>query len=268
MGFEQTNILGVPIAVVNTPMVIEQVATCIATSTTGNYLCATGVHGVMESVRDEAVRKAHNQAWACVPDGMPLTWVGRLRGYRHMNRVYGPDLMLGLLERAACAGWTHFFYGGAAGVAGDLAERMQKRFPGLRVAGTYCPPFRSLTSEERTDVLAQINKVAPDIVWIGLSTPKQEMLMADFSPDIRAKLMIGVGAAFDFHTGRLRQAPHWIQRIGMEWCFRLCMEPRRLTGRYLRNNPAFLWLLALQLLRLRRFPISLKTSAAPDRPTP
>lgn len=250
----RTNILGTEVAAIDLPAALDLVTQRLGDAHYGSYICVTGVHGVTEGLRDVAVRHVHNKALACVPDGMPLTWVGRIRGHRGMRRVYGPDLMLSVLESAAQRGWSNYFYGGAEGVAGELAGRMRKMFPGLRIAGTHSPPFRALTAEERTGVLDRINALEPDIVWIGLSTPKQELLMADFSPDIRAKLMIGVGAAFDFHTGRVRQAPRWVQRIGMEWCFRLCMEPRRLAKRYVRNNPAFLWHIALQLTGLRRYP--------------
>jgi len=238
------DILGTRIAATNPESTLLRVRTWLrAERSTCRYVCVTGVHGVMESHRDPEIQSVHNEAAMCVPDGVPLTWVGRLRGHHTMSRVYGPHLMLQVLDVAAREGWTNYFYGGAEGVADDLSRRMQERFPGLKVLGTHCPPFRPLEQAERTAIIEEINGLAPDIVWVGLSTPKQELLMAGLSPDINARLMFGVGAAFDFHTDRLRQAPSWIQRIGMEWCFRLCMEPRRLLGRYLRNNPAFLWLI-------------------------
>jgi N-acetylglucosaminyldiphosphoundecaprenol N-acetyl-beta-D-mannosaminyltransferase len=261
------NVLGVRIAAISPARALSQLGTWLRESQHGRYICITGVHGVMESVRNPRIRSIHNHAAMCVPDGMPLTWVGRIRGRRNMDRVYGPDLMMQLLELSVREGWSHFFYGGAPGVADKLSDNMRSQYPGLRVVGTHCPPYRALTSVERTEILNEINRAAPDIVWIGLSTPKQEALMSDFSPDIKAKLMLGVGAAFDFHTGRIRQSPCWIQRIGMEWFFRLCMEPRRLTGRYLRNNPAFLWLIALQLLGLRKFPFTSGAKAATHKPS-
>jgi N-acetylglucosaminyldiphosphoundecaprenol N-acetyl-beta-D-mannosaminyltransferase len=182
-----------------------------------------------------------------------MTWIGRYRGHRNMRRVYGPDLMLKMLERSARQGYSNYFYGGADGVADDLARAMTARFPGLQVVGTHCPPFRSLTEDEKHALISEIDRLRPDLMWVGLSTPKQEMFMSEFHSVLRAKVMLGVGAAFDFHTGRVRQAPRWVMKAGLEWFFRLCMEPRRLGPRYLRNNPAFVWNLFLQETGIRRF---------------
>jgi N-acetylglucosaminyldiphosphoundecaprenol N-acetyl-beta-D-mannosaminyltransferase len=163
--------------------------------------------------------------------------------------------MLGLLKLSADRGYTSFFYGGAEGVADELKARMVRRFPGLSVIGTFCPPFRPLSSEEKARVISSLNRLKPDLVWVGLSTPKQELFMAEFHEKLRVKVMIGVGAAFDFHTGRVRQAPRWMMRTGLEWFFRLCMEPRRLGPRYFRNNPAFIWNILAQYAGLRKYPI-------------
>jgi N-acetylglucosaminyldiphosphoundecaprenol N-acetyl-beta-D-mannosaminyltransferase len=250
------NIVGTAIGVLNLDSAVDLLAGWLREERTGRYVCVTGVHGVMEGLRDEGIRRIHNRAAVCVPDGMPLTWVGRLRGHRAMDRVYGPDLMLRLHALAARRGWANYYYGGSEGVAADLARRMAERFPGLRVAGASAPPFRPLTPAELDAAVAAICRARPDLLWIGLSTPKQEQLMATLSPRVNAKLMIGVGAAFNFHTGRVRQAPRWMQRAGLEWFFRLCMEPRRLTSRYVRNNPAFLLHVLLQLSGLRKYPLS------------
>jgi N-acetylglucosaminyldiphosphoundecaprenol N-acetyl-beta-D-mannosaminyltransferase len=209
------------------------------------YVCVTGVHGVMESRRDERLRQIHNNAGLVTPDGMPLVWWSRAAGCRNVTRVYGPDLLLATCERSLTTGYRHFFYGGNDGVADLLARKLQKKFPGLVVAGTYTPPFRPLTPEEDDAVVARINAAAPEIVWVGLSTPKQEYWMADHIGRIHAPVMVGVGAAFDFHAGLKKQAPVWMQRSGLEWLFRLGSEPRRLWKRYLVNNPAFVSL-ALQ----------------------
>ncbi len=249
------NVLGTRVGSLDIPRTVSMIEDWAGQDRFGRYVCVTGVHGVMESLRSESIRGIHNRADAVVPDGMPLVWLGRLHGRRNMARVYGPDLMLAVLARAAERGLTSFFYGGAPGVADALKQRLEERFPGLRVVGTWCPPFRQLTGEEEKQAIEAINRAAPDLLWIGLSTPKQEMLMAAWSGKVRAKVMLGVGAAFNFHAGRIRQAPRWIQRIGMEWLFRLSMEPRRLAGRYLRNNPAFLWNIVLQLAGLRRYPV-------------
>lgn len=251
----RVNVLGTGVSALNMDTAVEQIRDWLGGTATGRYVCVTGVHGVMESFRNPVVRRAHNSADACVPDGMPMTWVGRLRGHGGMDRVYGPDLMLALLALSARAGFTNYFYGGAEGVADELKTRMTSRFPGIQVIGTYCPPFRPLTAEEQQDLIAEIERLRPDLMWIGLSTPKQELFMAEFHDRLRCKIMLGVGAAFDFHTGRVRQAPRWMMRAGLEWFFRMCTEPRRLGPRYLRNNPAFLWRMFLQQLRLRSYPL-------------
>jgi N-acetylglucosaminyldiphosphoundecaprenol N-acetyl-beta-D-mannosaminyltransferase len=248
------NVLGTRISALNPKGAIDLVEHWINRGACGSYVCVTGVHGVMEAFRNAKIRKIFDQADACVPDGMPMVWLGRLQGFRAMDRVYGPDLMLALLRRSAERGYTNYFYGGGPTVAEELKDRMQRRFPGLRVVGTFCPPFRPLTPEEEARVVADINEKRPDLLWIGLSTPKQEIQMAAFSSKVLAHVMLGVGAAFDFHTGRVRQAPRWVQRCGLEWLFRLCIEPRRLWRRYLRNNPLFLWHVFLQWTRLRKYP--------------
>jgi len=207
----------------------------------------------MESQRDEELRRIHNRAGLVTPDGMPLVWLSRLQSFHHVERVYGPDLMLALCERSVAKGYRHFFYGGAEGVPEQLASVLQKRFPGLQVAGTFSPPFRPLTADEDDRIVQMINAAAPDIVWVGLSTPKQERWMAGHRERLTAPVLIGVGAAFDFLTGRKPQAPRWMQRAGLEWLFRLLTEPRRLWRRYLINNPLFVALVVLQALGVRRY---------------
>ena len=174
------NVLGTRIAAFNLKTAVDQIDRWLALEETGRYVCVTGVHGVMEGLREPEVRRVHNAAAACVPDGMPMTWVGRFRGHHDMDRVYGPDLMLSLLSLSAQKGYSSYFYGGAEGVADELMVRMVERFPGLAVVGTFCPPFRPLTEEERSQVVADINRRKPDLVWVGLSTPKQEMFMELF----------------------------------------------------------------------------------------
>jgi N-acetylglucosaminyldiphosphoundecaprenol N-acetyl-beta-D-mannosaminyltransferase len=248
-------VLGTNALAINLPDAVRLMESWISSSGFGRYVCVTGVHGVMEGMRNPTIQKIHNEADAVVPDGMPLVWLGRKQGHHSMGRVYGPDLMFATLKRAADAGWTNYFYGGAPEVANELKKRMEIKFPGLKVIGTFCPPFRPLNESEESSILSEIERLQPDILWVGLSTPKQELLMARWKAmGIRAKVMVGVGAAFDFHTGRVCQAPRWMQRCGLEWFFRLCMEPRRLAPRYLRNNPLFLWNIGLQLTGLRQYP--------------
>lgn len=203
------------------------------------YVCVTGVHGVMESQRDAQLRRIHNASGLTTPDGMPMVWSGRYAGASWMERVYGPDLMLAVCDRAVERGWRSFFYGGGDGVPERLAARLSARFPGLQVAGTLSPPFRALSPAEDDDIVETINASGADIVWVGLSTPKQERWMAAHVGRLDAFALIGVGAAFDFHAGLVKQAPVWIQRSGFEWFYRLVQQPRRLWKRYLHNNPRF-----------------------------
>jgi N-acetylglucosaminyldiphosphoundecaprenol N-acetyl-beta-D-mannosaminyltransferase len=215
-----------------------------------HYVCVTGVHGVMESQRDEELKRIHNGSGMTTPDGMPMVWCAHLAGQRHVSRVYGPDLMMAVLSRASDEGWGSFFYGGRPGTAEQLARRLANRFPDLIVAGTHTPPFRALTPEEDSDVVQRINSSGAHLVWVGLSTPKQERWMAAHVHRLQANGLFGVGAAFDIHAGTLPQAPPWMQRSGLEWSYRLAREPRRLWRRYLRNNPAFAARLATHPPRL------------------
>jgi N-acetylglucosaminyldiphosphoundecaprenol N-acetyl-beta-D-mannosaminyltransferase len=215
------------------------------------YVCVSGMHGVMESQRDERLRWIHNSADLVTPDGMSLVWLCKLKGEPATERVYGPDLMLALCGRSPRRGYRHFFYGASPEVLDALTVRLRARYPGLEVVGAYSPPFRPLTPEEDEAIVRQIIQAAPDIVWVGLSTPKQERWMANHVARLRGPVLIGVGAAFDFHAGMKRQAPRWMQRNGLEWFFRLLSEPRRLYRRYLINIPLFAWFLALEALGLR-----------------
>lgn len=251
---ERVNVLGIGLSTINLDLALKAIAKALAEKTRG-YICVTGVHGVMEAQSDPKLRDILNHAFLNTPDGIPMVWVGKLRGFKAMNRVYGPDLILLVAEFTQAKGYTHFLYGGADGVADKLKAELEKRFPGIRIVGTYTPPFRPLNASEEMELIQRVNGLKPDIIWVGLSTPKQEKFMAQFSSKLDATLMFGVGAAFDFHTGRVRQAPRWMQRSGLEWFFRLCTEPRRLWKRYLSNNPRFLWRILLQFLGLRKFPM-------------
>lgn len=242
------NILGVGVSAVNMRMTLDILDGWIQ-GREPHYICVTGVHGIMESYRSRVTRRVHNEAGLVVPDGMPLVWLSRLQGYTHVDRVYGPDLMLAVCEESIERGYTHFLYGGKPGVADVLAERLQLRFPGLKIVGTYAPPFRRPSLAEDRSACAMINRARPDIVWVGISTPKQERWMARHIGRLSSSVLIGVGAAFDFHAGLKSQAPRWVMRTGLEWLFRLLHEPVRLGPRYLRNNPLFLARVAAQLFR-------------------
>ncbi len=216
-----------------------------------NYVCVTGVHGIIESWRDNHIRDIHNAAGMVTPDGMPMVWLSRLRGFNHVRRVYGPDLMISVCKRGLESGYRHFFYGGAEGIPELLARKLKFQFPDLQVAGAFSPPFRPLTFKEDRDVVGRINAANPDIVWVGLSTPRQEVWMADHFEKLNSPVMIAVGAAFDFHAGVKKQAPFWIQRSGLEWLFRLATEPRRLWKRYLINNTLFIALMLCEVAGIK-----------------
>jgi N-acetylglucosaminyldiphosphoundecaprenol N-acetyl-beta-D-mannosaminyltransferase len=251
-GVRRANILGVGVNPVDIPSALSRISAWIAAGE-AQYVCVTGVHGVIESRLDENVRRIHNDAGMVVPDGMPLVWLSRWQGYPQVDRVYGPDLMLAACEMSLDRGWRHFLYGGGPGVVERLAARLQSRFPGLQIVGTDKPPFRPLEAAEKREIIEAVRRSGAQIVWVGISTPKQELLMAELVEDLGGPVLIGVGAAFDFHAGLKRQAPRWMQRAGLEWLFRLCTEPRRLWRRYLRNNSYFLWLLLLQALGVRKY---------------
>jgi N-acetylglucosaminyldiphosphoundecaprenol N-acetyl-beta-D-mannosaminyltransferase len=201
-------------------------------------LCNADV--VLHAHDDPNLATIINESGLALPDGMPLVWLGRRRGLP-VGRVYGPDLMLALCERGLPEGWRHFFYGGTEEVLSDLTTRLRNRFPGLQVAGVWAPPFRPLTSGEEADIEARINTAHPDVVWVGIGTPRQDFWMARFRPGLEASVLIAVGAAFNFHSGRVRQAPRWVMRCGLEWLFRFAMEPCRLWHRYVIGIPRFLW---------------------------
>jgi len=251
---ERVNVLGVGISVLNLQRALSVMGEAVASHKKG-YIAVTGVHGVTEARDDEDFRQILNNAFLCTPDGMPMVWMGRLDGRKEMSRVYGPDLMELVCESGVSKGWTHFFYGGAPGVADELKSKLQTRFRGLNVVGTYTPPFRPLNPDEERDLIATVGNASPDFFWVGLSTPKQERFMAEYLSRLNVKLMIGVGAAFDFHAGKVKQAPRWIQRSGLEWAYRLSQEPKRLWRRYARNNPLFVARVLLQKSGLRRYPL-------------
>lgn len=246
------NILGVRVHAVNIPRILQKLDDLIQQDGKG-YITVTGVHGIMESQRSEKVRRAHNQSFLTIPDGMPLVYIGRWKGFTEMSRCYGPDLMLAVMEESVTRGYTHFFYGGRKGVADELKDRMIRKFPGIQIVGTYTPPFRPLNKAEEKQLQQMVAELKPHIFWVGLSTPKQELFMYHYLPKLETKVMIGVGAAFDFHTGQIPMAPRWMQKMALEWLYRLLVEPRRLWKRYLVNNPLFIWYFTLQMLGVRRY---------------
>jgi len=244
----RTNILGVQVNVINMKDALRLSDDLIRTDGRG-YVCVTDVHGVIEAQDDPAFRAILNDSYMTTPDGMPLVWAGRMQGHKQMERVYGPDLLMALCGVSVERGYRHFFYGGKPGVAERLVEVLKEKFPGLDVAGVYVPPFRALTEDEERDLRETLEAAKPDIFWVGLGLPKQERFMAKYCGTLNAKLMIGVGAAFDIHAGLVKEAPHWLKKAGLQWLHRLCQEPRRLWRRYATCVPRFLWGMSWQLMR-------------------
>lgn len=239
----RVDILGVHVNTLDLPTAVNEIDRWIQDGER-HYVCVRDAHGVMLAQQDEKFRQIQNNSGLTTPDGMPMVWCGRWAGEKEMKRVYGPDLIQAVTERAGEKQWKFFYYGGTEGVAEDLAAEIERQAPGVQTVGTYCPPFRPLEGAEREEVIKLINEADPDIVWVGLSSPKQEFWMDDVRPELNAAALIGIGAAYDMLTGRVRQAPRFIQRSGFEWLFRLVMEPRRLWRRYVLNLPGFAFKLA------------------------
>lgn len=213
-----------------------------------HYVNLCTAYTAIECYRSPKLAAIIRNSGMATPDGMPLVWLGRLRGYA-VERVYGPDLMLAVCARGVPKGYRHFLYGGRQGVANELARHLRERIPGVQIAGVLAPPFRDLTDAEERSIATIINSSNADIVWVGLGTPKQDYWMAHFRPRLTAPVLIAVGAAFDFLSQRVRQAPVWLRQTGFEWLFRLSQEPSRLWRRYLIGNPLFIGLVLRQLIR-------------------
>jgi N-acetylglucosaminyldiphosphoundecaprenol N-acetyl-beta-D-mannosaminyltransferase len=246
-------VLGVRVHAVQIPDAVSQMEQWIEEREGCHYVAVTGMHGVMEAQHDPGFKRILNTADLVVSDGMPLVWAGRRYGFSMKRRVYGPELMMTFCQQTAHKGYRHFFYGGASDVPGDLAAKLADRFPRLKVVGTCSPPFRPLTDQEDRDIVARINDARPDVLWVGLSTPKQEKWMYEHRDKLKVPVLMGVGAAFDLNSGRLRQAPAWMREHGLEWLFRLLMEPRRLWKRYLVYGSRFAWNISLEMLKLKQF---------------
>lgn len=248
----RAEILGVPLAVSDYDEVLDWMDAMVAAGERG-WLTAAAVNLVMSANDDPATMKALRGATLAVPDGQPLVWALRLLGHERATRVYGPDLMERWCARAARTGTPTYLYGGRSEQALELlTRRLRERFPGLRIAGGYSPPFRPLTDDERAQAISHINDSGAKVVWVGTGQPKQEIWMSGMRSHLDAPLLVGVGAAFDFHAGIVSQAPSWMQRNGLEWAYRLSREPRRLWRRYASQNPRFVAGFARQYLRERR----------------
>lgn len=245
-------VLSVRVDAVQISEVVARMERWIRERSKGRFIAVTGMHGVTEAKWDPSFRAILNAADLVVPDGMPLVWLSRIRGPSLQRRVYGPELMLAFCEHTARKGYRHFFYGGGPGVPQVLAQTLTSRFPGLEVAGTCSPPFRPLTPAEDEEIVATINGARPDVLWVGLSTPKQERWMYEHQDRLTVPVAVGVGAAFDINSGQVKQAPVWMREHGLEWLFRLVQEPRRLWRRYLVLGPKFVFYVSLELLGIKK----------------
>jgi N-acetylglucosaminyldiphosphoundecaprenol N-acetyl-beta-D-mannosaminyltransferase len=251
----RVDVLGVGISAISLDGAVDTIMGWIA-QRERQFVCVTNVHTVMECQRDATLLRIHNESGLTTPDGMPLVWCAKRAGAEGVTRVYGPDLMLALSAALAAQGRSVFLYGTTPRTLELLSARLTSGFPGLRIVGSYAPPFRPLTVAEDADAVRQINESNADVVWVGLGAVKQEYWMASHRESLTASVLIGVGAAFDFHAGTVKQAPLWMQRHGLEWGYRLCREPRRLWRRYLRTNPAF-------VVGIVRHPARISTDARP-----
>jgi N-acetylglucosaminyldiphosphoundecaprenol N-acetyl-beta-D-mannosaminyltransferase len=245
-------LLGVRIDALQIPDVIATIERWIDQRDRCHYIAVTGMHGVTEARHDPVFKAILNAADMVVPDGMPLVWIGRLRGKNLARRVYGPELMMTFCTETASHGYRHFLFGGAPGLPEKLSETLRAKHPALQVAGTFSPPFRPVSPDEDEEILDMINCSAPDILWVGLSTPKQERWMHKHRDRLNVPVVVGVGAAFDINSGTKKQAPSWMREHGLEWFFRLLQEPRRLWRRYILYGSEFLFFAALELFFRRK----------------
>jgi N-acetylglucosaminyldiphosphoundecaprenol N-acetyl-beta-D-mannosaminyltransferase len=251
-AIETARVLDVALALTDYDRTLDWVDAAVETRHSG-YICVAAVHTVMACREDPELRAAVEGADFTVPDGQPLVWALNALGHPLSNRVYGPDLMDRACARAALTGQRFYLYGGRnQGALVELSRMLRLRHPGLKIVGGYAPPFRPLTEAEEIEIANDIDRSGADVVWVGIGVPKQEKWMARMRPRLEAPVLIGVGAAFDFHAGLVPQAPARMQRLGLEWLFRLVQEPRRLWRRYLRYNPRFVTSFALQLGRAKR----------------
>jgi N-acetylglucosaminyldiphosphoundecaprenol N-acetyl-beta-D-mannosaminyltransferase len=245
------NVLGVLVDSLDLDRALARIADWLRRGQKG-YVCAIDVHGVLEARRNQDVARAFAEAAMVAPDGTPIVWVGRLEGRRDIRAVTGPELMGEIFSRPEFAACSHFFYGGKPGVAEELAATWVRKFPSTRIAGTFTPPFRDLTADEEMKLIGLLRQCQPDIIWVGIGAPRQDLLMHRMVGRLDRGVMLGVGAAFDFHTGRIRNCAPWIKRLGFHWLHRLLQDPRRLWRRNL-SNTAFLWHIALQLAGWKKY---------------
>ena len=246
------NVLGVSVDAIDMEGALARICQLLQFGPKG-YICAIDVNGVLSALHDSSAADAYEHAALVLPDGTPTAWVGRTQGFQKMSTVTGPDIMRQIFCQPRFTGYSHFFYGGMPGVADELAAELCRQYPWTKVAGTYTPPFRDLTIGEEAKLIATIDHCKPDIIWVGIGAPRQELFMRRMLPSLDTRLMFGIGAAFDFLSGRVRLCPPWMKRAGLHWLHRLAQEPRRLWRRNLRNT-SFLWHIGLQMTGIRTYP--------------
>ena len=245
------DVLGIPMAMTDYAGAMDVMDEMVARRVRG-WVCAAAVHSVMVAQDDPAMRTALTDSVITVPDGMPIVWAANMLGEDLPNRVYGPELMHRYCDRSVEQGHRIWLYGGRdQGALVQLALTLRKTHPGITIVGGYSPPFRPLTDEEDDAIAEQVNQARPDVLWVGIGVPKQEKWMVRMRDRLDVPVMCAVGAAFDFHAGRVSQAPRWMQERGLEWTYRIAQEPRRLLPRYLYTNPRFLLGFARQYLAER-----------------
>lgn len=235
----RASILGVNVTMTDLPTALDVVEDWVR-GDKREYVCVCDVHSLLEASADPYLTTLYNSSGMTLADGLPLVWAGRFAGFRDNQRVCGPDLFPAAMSRSPLNGWKHYLLGGEPGVADRLARQLQQRHPSIRIVGTHCPPFRTLSSDEADSMVAAINDSGADILWVALGAPKQEKWMGDYRAKLKVPVIIGVGAAFNFEVGDLPRAPSWLQKRGLEWAFRMMVEPRRLWRRYAKSVPLFL----------------------------
>lgn len=258
----RSNILGVGISILTPARAVDLFFAAARAAGHTGYVTVTGVHGVVESLDDPELKKIHNQSFISTPDGIPMVWASRWQGFHPIEQTCGPDFMPAVMKHSAPTGERHFLWGGGPGVVDTLKQKLESKYPGVQIVGTVSPPFRPLNEQEEEELVREIEDKRPHFFWVGLSTPKQERFMAHFLNKYRDRLtfadqgftMFGVGAAFDFQAGLVKECPRWLRGSGLEWFYRMCKDPKRLARRYLRNNPRFIYHLLLQHTDLRSYP--------------
>jgi len=247
---DKIKILDVGISQVTPNKILEIIENAINNNVKG-YVTVTGAHGIIESHKSEYIKKIHNLSFMSIPDGLPNVWISKLKGSNSISQCRGADIMDKILCMSNNKKITHYFYGGNDGVAEQLKENFIKKYSEIKIVGTFCPPFRPLTIYEDKNITKIIEELSPDIFWVGLSTPKQEIFMYEYIGKLNVKIMIGVGAAFDFHIGKVKEAPVILRKIGLEWLYRLFTEPKRLWKRYFEIVPKYLIFNLIDLFKVK-----------------